>query len=87
VYSRNRLGIWESPLPPDAQIDQTRALLSAGADLMNLLQQVLDEVRGLRGDVQQLALFPQVVEAATPGETPPSRWIGEVPKEKKPDDP
>ena len=89
MYTRTVQGVWILNLPPDDAffLDPTRAMLSAGADLMNQLQAVLDEVRGLRldevrglrRDVQQLALFPQVVQAATPGEAP-SRWIGEVPK-------
>ena len=70
-------------LPFDVQIDTARAVLSAGADLMNQLQAVLDELRGLRADLREQRDIAQLVQAATPAEERPLAWIGETPKEQE----
>ena len=82
MYSRNQLGIWEIALPFDVQIDQARAILSAGADLMNQLQAVLDELKGLRADSQAERSLAQLLAAAAPVAERPLAWIGETPKEQ-----
>lgn len=77
MYSRNKQGIWETSLPSSVQIDQVRAILSAGADLMNQLQAVLDELKGVRADLREQQLA-HLFHAATPVEERPA-W--KVPKE------
>ena len=82
MYSHNKLGIWETSLPCNAQIDWPRAALSAGADLMNQLQAVLDELHGLRQDLRERRDVAELVTAATPSAERPTAWIGEIPKEQ-----
>ena len=82
MYSRNKQGVWEVNVPLDAQLDPTRAMLSAGADLMNQLQSLLDEVKAQRAAVEELAQLFDLLTAATPSDTRGSGWIGEVSKER-----